>query len=66
MYCAYCGKEGNKRCSRCKSVVYCSSDCQKAHWKQHKGECKYLSKSSTSNKTISELEEEIRVLIQFI
>ena len=26
-------------CSRCKKVAYCSKDCQKSHWKQHKKEC---------------------------
>jgi hypothetical protein len=26
-------------CSRCAIVCYCSRDCQKAHWKQHKPEC---------------------------
>lgn len=29
-----------KRCGRCKKVNYCSAECQKAHWKSHKPECK--------------------------
>lgn len=28
-----------KRCSRCKISWYCSSDCQKAAWKDHKANC---------------------------
>lgn len=28
------------RCKRCKSKHYCSNDCQKADWKDHKGLCK--------------------------
>jgi hypothetical protein len=29
-----------KKCSRCKSVAYCSIDCQKKDWKaQHKSTC---------------------------
>eukprot|EP00984_Skeletonema_dohrnii_P025437 scaffold14600_cov150-Skeletonema_dohrnii-CCMP3373.AAC.5 len=26
-------------CSRCRSVTYCSPECQKAHWKLHKAVC---------------------------
>jgi len=36
--CAKCGKRNVKllRCSLCKNVLYCSTDCQKADWKVHK------------------------------
>ncbi|KAH9925057.1 uncharacterized protein BXZ73DRAFT_50096 [Epithele typhae] len=37
--CAVCGKEGASRCSRCQIVRYCSSDCQRADWKNHKPDC---------------------------
>ncbi|CAG8546370.1 13188_t:CDS:2 [Ambispora leptoticha] len=39
--CAQCGKadEDNKRCSRCRKVVYCGRDCQKKHYKKHKVIC---------------------------
>ena len=41
--CAKCGAAGAKKvCSRCKGVCYCSRDCQKADWKQHKKQCKVL------------------------
>ena len=43
--CANCGKgeEGAgdlKACTACKLVKYCNRDCQVAHRKQHKRECK--------------------------
>ena len=43
--CARCDKPeapGKKlvRCSRCRVAVYCSRDCQKAAWPQHKGGCR--------------------------
>ena len=39
--CEMCGKHGNwQRCTGCKVVFYCSTKCQKAHWKQHKKKCK--------------------------
>ncbi|EEF46819.1 ubiquitin carboxyl-terminal hydrolase 18 [Ricinus communis] len=41
--CANCGNLGTKKCSRCKSVRYCSTECQEVHWKSgHKSKCKNL------------------------
>jgi hypothetical protein len=41
MACANCLaiKEKMHLCERCRVTWYCSSECQKAHWKQHKIEC---------------------------
>jgi hypothetical protein len=58
--CASCAKPAEegvvalKACSRCKTVYYCGSDCQKNHWKAHKAECK---KNSTSSSSASSSEE---------
>ncbi|KAF6752084.1 hypothetical protein DFP72DRAFT_906060 [Ephemerocybe angulata] len=35
-----CGKPGTMACANCKLVSYCSKDCQRAHWKIHKQDCK--------------------------
>ncbi|CAJ2675132.1 unnamed protein product [Trifolium pratense] len=39
--CAVCASRGSKQCSRCKSVRYCSTECQQSHWNSgHKEKCK--------------------------
>lgn len=41
--CGNCGKRGQgyKRCARCKSVRYCSAQCQTAHWQAPQGAHKH-------------------------
>lgn len=39
-----CGKPGKKKCSRCLEVHYCTSDCQRMHWRLHKLTCSKKSK----------------------
>lgn len=40
--CAHCCLRSKTlmRCGRCKLVLYCGKECQKAHWKTHKHDCK--------------------------
>ncbi|KAK9949414.1 hypothetical protein M0R45_004938 [Rubus argutus] len=39
-HCAVCFSQTTMRCSKCKSVRYCSGKCQIIHWRQgHKDEC---------------------------
>lgn len=42
--CAKCNNtEGElKKCTKCKSVLYCNRECQRAHWKKHKRQCSRL------------------------
>ncbi|XP_043545752.1 ankyrin repeat and MYND domain-containing protein 2a isoform X2 [Chiloscyllium plagiosum] len=45
-FCTACGKkEADKRCSICKTVIYCNQNCQKMHWFTHKKVCKKLKES---------------------
>jgi MYND finger len=38
--CNTCGKTSSlMNCKRCKSVAYCSADCQRLDWKTHKPSC---------------------------
>lgn len=37
--CHVCQKPAAKKCSRCKSINYCSASCQKADWQKHKSGC---------------------------
>mmetsp|Transcript_12657 Transcript_12657/g.18185 ORF Transcript_12657/g.18185 Transcript_12657/m.18185 type:complete len:206 (+) Transcript_12657:63-680(+) len=38
-----CSNKGIKRCTRCQYVLYCSRECQVAHWKRHKAFCNKMS-----------------------
>jgi len=47
--CGHCGRkeepgEKFKKCGKCENVCYCSRECQKAHWKEHKGICQLVEK----------------------
>jgi len=61
--CEVCKEATTKSCARCKSVYYCSTDHQKAHWKHHKKICfenEFISiisglLNSTSNTGVSSL-----------
>ena len=43
-HCKCIEKEANcfQRCARCNLAAYCSRDCQKADWKEHKTKCKEI------------------------
>lgn len=49
------------RCNGCKFIHYCSSNCQKSDWIDHKEECKMLQKVSPNKPT-----ESIRMLARII
>ena len=39
--CSFCsGTQNLSNCGRCRKVKYCSKDCQKKDWKNHKSNCK--------------------------
>ncbi|KAL9188810.1 hypothetical protein ACHAXT_007188 [Thalassiosira profunda] len=42
--CTACGKGGEslKKCNACKSVKYCSRQCQSSDWRKHKTRCDHL------------------------
>jgi hypothetical protein len=52
--CAHCGaREVHaaqfKRCSACKTVVFCGKDCQLANWPAHKAACKAARKAAAAS-----------------
>jgi hypothetical protein len=39
LLCIACNNPGTKRCGGCGNARYCSEECQKRDWKQHKAIC---------------------------
>ncbi|KAF0559057.1 hypothetical protein F8M41_007025 [Gigaspora margarita] len=37
---SFCKNIGDKLCTNCRVIFYCSKECQKMHWKYHKIDCK--------------------------
>jgi len=37
--CSFCSKHAQQMCGRCGNTRYCSQDCQKQHWPEHKKGC---------------------------
>lgn len=56
-HCSACSNENaSLQCSRCKTEVYCGTDCQKVHWHVHKRSC--APPSATSNSTSAKMKDE--------
>lgn len=50
LFCAACGKsESLRKCQNCMVTAYCSKQCQRAHWPQHKPACKQAPASRTAD-----------------
>ncbi|KAF3575748.1 hypothetical protein DY000_02034344 [Brassica cretica] len=48
--CSVCGNLTTKKCSRCKSVRYCSAECQRSDWNAgHKLKCKVVKTTTGSS-----------------
>lgn len=43
--CWNCGKFGKKKCGNCRVAKYCSKECQRVHWKEHKPICRKVTKT---------------------
>jgi len=59
--CAVCGVANqHQRCSRCKSVYYCSKEHQQQHWPTHKTPCReYVAAAATTTSTLTQDEQNL-------
>jgi len=61
-FCFYCKETQTKKmrkCGNCKSVYYCSRECQKKDWSFHKGRCKNMKQDKKKNRKAKKTIEEI-------
>ena len=59
--CDGCGNAGKLRCSRCKSVHYCSAACQRNAWRGHRRACLAIAASLLSSAAAAPFEEVLKV-----
>ena len=63
--CSACKQRGDRKCSRCKTVIYCSEQCQKENWSSHKTLCNAIDeltqKRSGNNQESSQETEQIDI-----
>ena len=52
--CLCCLKEvqGSSRCSKCRTALYCSRECQVKHWPVHKNNCQDSNNTMSSNEKV--------------
>ncbi|KAI1270369.1 hypothetical protein F5Y18DRAFT_421861 [Xylariaceae sp. FL1019] len=46
--CSICKKPTEKKCSKCREILYCSRECQKSDWKTHKKDCARIANLNTA------------------
>ncbi|XP_051872860.1 ankyrin repeat and MYND domain-containing protein 2a isoform X1 [Pristis pectinata] len=57
-FCTACGEKGaDKRCSICKTVIYCNQNCQKMHWFTHKKVCKKLKETREKQEAMEKVKQ---------
>ncbi|GBB96642.1 hypothetical protein RclHR1_00280034 [Rhizophagus clarus] len=52
--CYVCKKSSKTRCNKCHTTYYCSIECQKKDWKEHKKPCRILSINKIFDETVDE------------
>lgn len=62
MACSVCGASGGSTCGECKDVQYCSRECQKAGWREHKGVCATFKRLAQLERTIAAQERRLDVV----
>ncbi|KAJ7263939.1 hypothetical protein C8J57DRAFT_1333198 [Mycena rebaudengoi] len=67
LICCVCSKPASNRCSACKTVSYCSPECQRKDWKKHKLNCRTTTAAALVPQvgTARQLNELLRIGAQY-
>jgi len=60
--CDVCKTATTKSCARCKTIYFCSAECQKSAWKKHKKTCKAPTREALSEAELRVLHEGLLLL----
>jgi hypothetical protein len=63
--CGQCGNPANLRCSQCRTIYYCSQECQRKNWKKHKNRCKDISGKISINDIWKCMDRALNPLVKY-
>ncbi|CAK9023389.1 unnamed protein product [Durusdinium trenchii] len=64
--CVMCLSPASKQCSGCRSFWYCTRECQRKHWVNHKHECGQAKPPEASPEDLAEQERQFHTVSEIV